>query len=555
MLDNVSAEELQRRVTYITKLKHDRYYWCFPEEIQEFKIQQVIDFLHDKINEVLEIVSREEKNKSLQALFKELNDHTTNAFEFGKNYLGYLLSASKKVGADLLHSKKFKGDSYETGYLHHILVDNTEAVMKMYLADMKNADQAIENADPENIRDGYVVTYSKHETSMLNAVTYHFIIEDKRGIQWLIEKTPKDFHNLHHILVDETRKSHLFQLPEKLSRFASESDILRHAEKHINYLQTILEDPRIFSKEGQSAICSFIQVKELDIPTSTAIVHPETIENTFLKLKDDFRHVLITANKDDKMLSDFHQTWGSDWVLKIYDAYALLQRIASILSWTLEINHFFVSMFGNTLVFSKLPLREVLHTLRDIMVNFLSLSKDLFEHTCQLNEKAQYKWHKNLQTAEQELHRMTHHITKSISLISRIDIEHLDRETQMKRLQQVAARFQPLLTRLDMSLPNIRNELNLPTYDRGQDQLNTGDMVLLQDEPKVSMLEGCAEDKRSESKVSRGDKESACKEVPEQRLEIVDGPGVIENSQDVESKNDCYVATENVTESTVCIVS
>jgi len=54
-----------------------------------------------QILDALEVVRREEKNKSLQQLFKELNDNTTNAFEFGKSFLAYLLSTNKKAGADL----------------------------------------------------------------------------------------------------------------------------------------------------------------------------------------------------------------------------------------------------------------------------------------------------------------------------------------------------------------------------------------------------------------------------------------------------------------------
>ena len=51
--------------------------------------------------DALEVVKREERNKSLQQLFKELNDNTTNAFEFGKSFLAYLLTTTKKAGADL----------------------------------------------------------------------------------------------------------------------------------------------------------------------------------------------------------------------------------------------------------------------------------------------------------------------------------------------------------------------------------------------------------------------------------------------------------------------
>jgi hypothetical protein len=52
---------------------------------------------------------------------------------------------------------------------------------------------------------------------------------------------------------------------------------------------------------------------------------------------------------------------------------------------------------GNTLAFSKLPLRDLLLTLKDIMGNFLALANDLFKYACQLNADQKYTWHKNLQ--------------------------------------------------------------------------------------------------------------------------------------------------------------
>jgi len=46
----VCAEELVRREQFITKIKHDNYYWCFPvEKDQEYNIHDVIAFVHEKV--------------------------------------------------------------------------------------------------------------------------------------------------------------------------------------------------------------------------------------------------------------------------------------------------------------------------------------------------------------------------------------------------------------------------------------------------------------------------------------------------------------------------
>jgi len=58
-------------------------------------------------------------------------------------------------------------------------------------------------------------------------------------------------------------------------------------------------------------------------------------------------------------------------------------------------------MFGNTLSFAKLPLRDLLLTLKDILGNFHALAQELFKHACQQNADQKYQWHKNLQATEQ----------------------------------------------------------------------------------------------------------------------------------------------------------
>eukprot|EP01034_Spumella_vulgaris_P038307 gene38307-47293_t len=153
-----------------------------------------------------------------------------------------------------------------------------------------------------------------------------------------------------------------------------------------------------------------------------------------------------------KAMVEFRRQWGVEWILRILEAYSLLQRMATILGWTLEINHFFISMFGNTLAFSKLPLREVIMTQKDILSKFAAIASELYAYACRLNTEAQYKWHKNLQMTEHELGRIKYHIEQAINLINTIDTEHLDYEVQMRRLQDVHARFQPLMLRVDNGL-------------------------------------------------------------------------------------------------------
>lgn len=119
-------------------------------------------------------------------------------------------------------------------------------------------------------------------------------------------------------------------------------------------------------------------------------------------------------------------------------------------------------MFGNTLAFSKLPLRDILSTQKDIMNNFLTIANDIYKFACQLNSDQQYKWHKNLQMTENELLRLRFHIEKAVAIINSIESDHLDYEAQMRRLRDVTARFQPLMYRIDCNLGGIQSELGLP---------------------------------------------------------------------------------------------
>jgi len=163
-----------------------------------------------------------------------------------------------------------------------------------------------------------------------------------------------------------------------------------------------------------------------------------------------------------KELSHFRSIWGIEYSMKMIEAYAVLQRIATVLGWTLEINHFFISMFGNTITFSKLPLRDIVLTQKELINKFLVLANDLYTYACQCNAENQYKWHKNLQMTENELSRVRFHGDKLITVINMIESDHLDYEAQLRRLRDVCTRFQPFMNRVGNSLTNIKEELGLP---------------------------------------------------------------------------------------------
>lgn len=67
---------------------------------------------------------------------------------------------------------------------------------------------------------------------------------------------------------------------------------------------------------------------------------------------------------------------------------------------------------------------------------------------------------------------MKYHLDRAINVITRIESEHLDYSAQMKRLEDVASRFAPLMHRLDTNLPSIQQELGLPAFNT---QLNDHD--------------------------------------------------------------------------------
>jgi hypothetical protein len=682
----------------------------------------VIDFVHAKVLDALEVVTREEKNKSLQSLYKELNDHTTNTFEFGKNFLAYLLSTSKKVGVDLVSSGSLNGRSMETGRLHRLLEKATESVMKGYVAEMRASEERIETmkkmtnqavsssnsrstnnaalnqpaaamqmtlynasssstsgmanrglndggggAMVEGIQGsfqapvvggaagvggflgvGYDISVIDYEESKLLSTVYIIQITDPLGHCWVIRRKFADFKSLHKEVEGEyfnkCGPSLSLTLPPKIKSIVpSATDY----DERCTHIQTYIYDliagasGSNISSRAKQIVCKFLETKSLMVSESTTIQHAENVPNYFIEMKYLFQEQLVYTGKtnaaatngksnnsnnnsdskygtgtrsrrssgskreggdliendtddndvadgnsgtmtaaaeakggavvtkrgrasgalnsllssagsavsgaatrsanlagkatavafcrgrkeeqesdndgdgsgsddvqhkntsggstelvvlgggrgggisrhngedteiegssswgihgqsyqqsdcytgnnaaESKIASTSHSTststgaappsstptpmskdmmkfrlnWGVEWSLKVFDAYALLQRMATVLSWNLEINHFFISMFGNTVAFSKLPLQEILMTLKGILSKFLVLASELFRYACQLNAEQEYNWHKNLQMTEQQLKMVKHHADKALALISKIG-EHLN---------------------------------------------------------------------------------------------------------------------------------
>jgi hypothetical protein len=392
----------------------------------DFKIHAVIDFVHERIQNALEIVQREEKNKSLQTLFMELNDHTMNGFEFGKSFLAYILFYSRPGGADLAHANGFDGSTYEKGKLFKLLIKSTNSVMKVYVSDMRQSqinqdlltDVPLSNlllltsggGEGSGGEEGettevseYQIEFNEYEReSALTATVFLIYLTDRQHNRWLLKKKYSDFVSIHKkVSQDFENNDKPLYLPSKYSGvFPKRDDLMTTGHELCQYLHQLINDPEDLSKATKSLIALFIGVKTLAMPVKASHQKPENIPNYFVNLKTEFISKLVETEKEnmmDKQMALLRHIWGVDYSLKIFDAHALLQRMATILGWTLEINHFFVSMFGNTLAFSKLPLKEMLATQKEIMMKLNQITMEIFQYACDLNAQQEYKWHKNLQ--------------------------------------------------------------------------------------------------------------------------------------------------------------
>lgn len=538
-------------------------------------------------------------NKSLQLLFKELNDHTTNFFEFSKIFLAYLLSPSKKMGDNIMTSSGYDGNSIETGKLHYLLTRVTSIVFETYQKDLELTNQRLSSGNrvtsssSASSPTGLTVTQSYsilvkgyEKTSLpLTSTAYLMQVEDPKQTRWIVKKTWSDFEAFHDLLIKElavylagtsASSSAMLRFPSKDKRPSQYQQFLNPNDYHdatISLLNPYCEQLAacIFQYQYypkiQKIIAQFLDTKYLINPVAllpssnpsnalmipngagssllnsnpSQLVYAESIPNIFVVIKQQYQNHLLQSNnsaavtfnttsspstsrfstsailgtimnrkpsitadsKSDskenesneiimqgqglynifeeftsKEWSIFQRIWGPEFGLKIINAYSLLQRIATILGWTLEINHFFISMFGNTLSFSKLPLHDIITTQKELIQQFMTLSNELYTFICKINEENSYKFHKNLQMTENELQRLIYHGNKIINIIQIIEKDHLDYDAQMKRLKDCHERFQPFLYRIGNSLLSIQNELqlNIPNYTFNDKNLISSDM-------------------------------------------------------------------------------
>lgn len=540
-LDSVSAEELTKREKYFTKLKNDNYYWCFPNESESSSIHKVIDFLHEKVKNALEIVRREEMNKSLQTLFKEMNDNTTNLFEFGKQFMAYLLYFSKKVGSNLTAAKVFDGNSIENGKLHFLLEKTTRIVFDSYMKDMEltynrthdrqmptlanqnesdyksiqnsqnniaDAKGGAENSSTALVRTSYDIAIRGYETALMGSTVYIVKIIDPKNHQWVAKRSWSEFESLHNSILKEMVTFPDFELklvfPQKKSNFGAlftnsnqyNEFLAKELDAYCLQLMGVICD---LNNKAQAILAKFIETKYLMvISQNEALRYAESIPNAFVPIKAQFQTQLLGSspgsssnqaesksgydeNFTQKELDEFRKVWGVEYCLKIMEAYAILQRIATVLGWTLEINQFFISMFGNTVTFSRLPLKDIISTLKELISLFVGNASELYRFACQLNADAKYKWHKNLQMTENELTRVKFHAERAIATINIIEVDHLDYEAQMRRLKDVYARFQPFMNRVGPSLVGIKTELGLPAP-----QYTFSEFAAIEDKPQAA---------------------------------------------------------------------
>ena len=293
------------------------YSRCFPPESDGCNIHKVISFVHEKVKNALEVVSREEKNKSLQSLFKELNDHTTNSFEFGKSFLAYLIYPDRNAGNNLTSDPKMDGKTIETGKLHRILEQSTEVVFKTYVDDMSDsiANQkspelkALENKSSNVLMPGqiealqrrdeyhYTISVADYEESLVKGVVYLIEICDPKGHKWIVRKSYADCEALHAILlnnIEDDEDLETFVFPPKISKmFPKKDDYLQLCGHLTKYYQTMFDALSRFNKTVTDAISSFVEVKYMIIPVNRSAKRAEDMPNLFMKMKKEFSDQLV----------------------------------------------------------------------------------------------------------------------------------------------------------------------------------------------------------------------------------------------------------------------
>jgi hypothetical protein len=152
---------------------------------------------------------------------------------------------------------------------------------------------------------------------------------------------------------------------------------------------------------------------------------------------------------------------------------------------------------------------------------------------------------------------MKYHLERAITVITRIENEHLDYRAQMRRLEDVASRFAPLMHRLDNNLPSIQQELGLPLINSQLGQISDG---LFEKSPANHRL---LENSSSPNLSPKQEELAHPKNSPRvQLLENVNGPiGSINESKGVgvgeivmRDEKPSVRETSNSTQSQVCTI-
>jgi hypothetical protein len=485
--DEVSLEEMRRRSTYLTKLKNDNYHWCFPtEKGKEYSLHRTIDFTHERIDDCRAILEREEKNKSMQRLFKELNDHATNTLEFGKNFLAFLLYSNKKAGADLPSKVRYEGKTIGTGKLLRLL-EETASMRSVHRGSGSDDDnqKSLMSGDPSGPADGVacmaVAGTGRYQVSVrpppsrkrpnsveddvgssggvFRAKLFEVAVMDPRGnrlqvigksfvefetlvkkievaerdaaalsgFNWKAEKVAAAEEEEEVVVEEEDMKGQegkqeeeeeqeqeqeqeeqqeeeaevqpdeawqrqqlcqlLSRLPSKARLRVSDKQLVERSVALRSLLSVALSCLPVASEATAGLLACFFGAVSLALP-ATAMLPAEEEPNVFMRMRQQFLHGsssegcppapsgssgakdgrnAVVHFQQPKELAEFEGVWGTAATALVFEAHALLQRLATLLAWTYEINTLFLAMFGNTLAFSQLPLRDLVRGRQHIL--------------------------------------------------------------------------------------------------------------------------------------------------------------------------------------------
>lgn len=474
----VAVDELQKRATYLSKVKQDRYHWVFPNEtdLYEHKLHDVIDFVHERVLEVLQIVRTEQRNQSMYSLMKRMNDHTLNCFNYGRAFLTFLLFADKQAGADLLAaSRELDQSTYARGKLAGLLSATSASVLRI-----ADETQASERPDSETSLYEVQVPRVIPATFLRNAGFVVSVTGPRAGGSfetWEVVQTQSDFDALSLTLREHLGSATAPRIDGRRSSRGGGSESEEERQALERFLRTTLQMQSALPEPVQARLAVFLDVgrsgRDLARMKRGAVVSEEN-PNVFAVLKrtldaaaprgSPVQSRSLHARHGSGLPPDLRalqEEWGWEHASDVLQAFSLLQRLCTMLSWTYEINSIFVAMFGNTLSFSKIPLKEMLDTQRVIVMQLLSVCRSLYDGACQLNRQRGYKWHRNLDPTDTNLRFFVHHANHLVDCVGKIEREHLDYGAQAKRLKEVMSRFGPLITRIDTHLPSIRRELGI----------------------------------------------------------------------------------------------